>query len=106
MRNSSEATLQYRISRVPVFCHLKSRECVRASIANDLHAVGHDDSAEAVLQKGKILVWSLGEAEKWLERHMGRFILCKGPTFDIGEHAKVVGREEIRRLSCSPEGLG
>ena len=53
MRNTSQATLQYRISRVPVFCHSKSGECVSASIANALHAVGHDDSAEAVLRKGK-----------------------------------------------------
>ena len=77
MRNVSTAAIQYRMSGVPVFCHSKSGECVRASIANALHAAGHDDSAEAVLLRGKIAVRSLGEAQKWLERNLGRFRLCK-----------------------------
>lgn len=76
--SSSELSgLLYRERRI--FCQDNTTRCVRAAVANGVHALEGDEDAMLMMEKDDFVVERLSQAEMWLETYFSMFCLQKEP---------------------------
>jgi len=65
----------FLMNSVPLFCHAKHGECLRAALCNAVEALAGGEEAMRILRLGPVSCESLARAGQWLEERSKRYRL-------------------------------